>query len=172
MNSLFWLGLAIGAVLSLVASIAANLMHNRIIAFVDNRKLASQSSRFSKAQKFHKLVTELHNGSRDRYLYFATLSNSLVAAVVLGFLFLMFSVVLQRLVVLMPENSSDKQLTIGFGLLSLFSSLVLMMIFFRFNRRYHNIINAIDSYDRFDTEFKQRWASRLANTTMTPDTNG
>ena len=69
MGAIFWLGIGTGALLSLAASIAANLLSSKINDYLDRRKLASQSNRYAKAQAFHHLIVELHSGKRDKYVY-------------------------------------------------------------------------------------------------------
>lgn len=84
-NSSFWIGISVGAILSLVASITANIMHGTIVGMMESRKLAAQSSRYAKAAKFYKLIQKLRGGQIDKNLYMLRLAVIIVSYVTTTF---------------------------------------------------------------------------------------
>src|SRR5689334_13911732 len=76
----FWWGIIIGGVVSLAASICANLLHNRIVEVLGSRKIASQAKRFDEAAHFHDLVGRLHTGKQNKYIYMMRLCVTIVGA--------------------------------------------------------------------------------------------
>jgi hypothetical protein len=85
MDMTFWIGLGIGALLSVLGSIIANVYHDRIISILGNRKLAAQSNRYTKAEKIYNLVRELHSGERDKYIYMSSLAFLISLFATVGF---------------------------------------------------------------------------------------
>jgi hypothetical protein len=94
MDAIFWIGILIGFLLSLAASVVANLFHGRIIAFFDSRKIAKQSNNFKKADAFHKLIEDLHSGKRDKYAYLNRLAARMVMGAVIAFQFITAGLIL------------------------------------------------------------------------------
>ncbi|WP_144426261.1 hypothetical protein [Methylobacterium sp. ARG-1] len=70
MDNVFWYGIAIGAILSLIASIAANLLNNKIqIAFDRGRRTISQR-RLNKLKSNYRLIRGLKSGRIDKTSFF------------------------------------------------------------------------------------------------------
>lgn len=63
MDTKDWALLAFGGLLGFVVSIAANVLNNSILNFLEDHKLVAQSNRFAKAAKFHKRISALHRGT-------------------------------------------------------------------------------------------------------------
>jgi hypothetical protein len=157
MDTIFWLGLAVGAVLSLAASIAANLLHKDITSLLDRRKLAKQSNRYKKAAQFHQLVTEFHSGERDKYLYMIRLAARIVMGATISFVFVAAGIVI--LVSTDTDRSEAHQFYLG--LCGVFSGLMMGM-YASATSKYRAIANALDNFDTFDAEFKKKWGAHLA----------
>jgi hypothetical protein len=68
-TSPFWAGIVISALLSLPISIAANACYYRLVTYLDNRKITSQTKSRKKALDQYNVITEIHTGRRDRYSY-------------------------------------------------------------------------------------------------------
>jgi hypothetical protein len=65
----FWLGISIGAVLSLIASVIANIYSERIQNILDTFKLSRHGKRRGKSLKEYADLKQLHDGTRDKYLF-------------------------------------------------------------------------------------------------------
>ena|SRR6516165_10285853 len=74
MHSVFWIGIGIGFVLGLIASIVANLYSEKI-PHLQRGKLISKRRCRKKLEQDYKPVSEPYSGKRDKYLYIACLSN-------------------------------------------------------------------------------------------------
>jgi hypothetical protein len=160
MDMIFWLGLALGAILSFAASLAAFLVQERILKFLTDRKLASQSNRFKKAAEFHELVTDLHTGNRDKHIYMSRLLIPIIVGPTTAFMFMAAIVVLTALKLAHPGN--DQFINPGI-IISAFTVIFMMAFYAIATERYRRIMNALDGFDEFDTEFRRRWAEHLAN---------
>jgi hypothetical protein len=164
MSTIFWAGLAAGAILSFVASVVANIFNAKIGEFIDQRKLASQSSRYAKAKAFHRLIVELHTGVRDKYLYLNRLSIRITIGAIAAFSNL---AVMGGVLALMPQppegwpNLLDHR---DRNILTLFFSALVFYVYASATSRYRKITNALDSFEEFDAQFQQRWAPHSPNT--------
>lgn len=169
MSLIFWIGLGVGALLSLLGSVTANLLHGRIVEFLEGRKLASQSNRMSKALAFHHLVARMHTGRRDRYTYFirfvaVAIMAWTTAAVLLG----------AAITAAVVENRGafDSQIDLSKPadvalLICLFSASVFVILAFRIIRRMVRIETALNNFDRFNADFTAKWEAQLPSSKPT-----
>jgi hypothetical protein len=160
MNSIFWIGLAVGAILSFAASVVANILHNQITNLLDKRKIASQSKRYATAAQFHALIKDLHSGKRDRYLYLMRLVIQIAVASTTAFT----SLAAVGVVIALTEGEPNidvfnpkHRITLGLT----FMSLIFIFIYMGATKRFRDITNAIDDFDTFDGEFKAKWSSHI-----------
>ena len=163
MDYIFWIGLAIGAILSFAASVVANILHTRITDLLDRRKTVTQSKRYAAATKFHTLIEELHSGKRDKYVY-------LMGVAVITIVSFSASVALGAALVVLPAFKIQDtgyfdifglpDLSNPFDLLTLCVAF-LCMIFLSASllslRAFLNVASALDDFDEFDAEFKAKW---------------
>jgi hypothetical protein len=84
MDSIFWIGLAIGAVLSLLASVAANLANSRIQAWLDTGRANIGHHRKRKAIRLFNLARDLRTGDRDKVAFYAINVVRALTAVILS----------------------------------------------------------------------------------------
>jgi len=163
MDTKAWVFLVLGGLLGFVVSIAANVLINRILNFLADRKLVAQSSRFSKAARFHKRISELHYRVRDKYFYAMTLMGLTVVSFV-------FSTGLLMMFVALPVPNDVHGNIARYGLLS--CALLIIFIAFHSLRYFKKVGNAIDQFEEFDAEFKQRWANYLRLTAPNAELEG
>jgi hypothetical protein len=64
----FWMGIGVGAILSLIASIVANLYSERIQNRLDSLKLARFGKRRDQVLNEYVRMVHLNDGARDKYL--------------------------------------------------------------------------------------------------------
>jgi hypothetical protein len=74
MNSVFWIGIGIGFVLSLIASMVANIYNEKIPLLLRGKLISKRRCRKKLGQDY-KLVSEPYSDKRDKYLYIACLWN-------------------------------------------------------------------------------------------------
>jgi hypothetical protein len=82
-----WIILVVGCVIGFVPALAAGLLTNPILKFLEDRKLVSQSKRFAKATRFHKLVTDLHSGTIDKYIFMMRMLVTIIVSILSAFIF-------------------------------------------------------------------------------------
>jgi hypothetical protein len=162
MDTVFWIGIAIGAVLSLLASVVANLAHAKITGFLDNRKLIFLEKRKKKALELLSIIKELHDGKRDKYIYMMRLAASVVAMSVSAFTALSSAMVILGLstppTVPMTSTLSPEIYPRYAVILSLlFVALLSTFILGRQLGRYRTIANALNDYAAYCAEFEKRW---------------
>jgi hypothetical protein len=158
-----WAFLALGGLLGFVVSIAASVLKNRILNFLADRKLLAQSNRFAKAAKFHKRISELHSGARDKYFY----AMNLIGLAIVSFV---FSIGLVIISVALPVPNDVHGNIARYALLS--GALLTLFIAFQLLRSFKTVGNAIDRFAEFDAEFKKRWANHLRLTPSDAETQG
>src|SRR5262245_35348550 len=73
----FWAGVVISAIVGFICNVGANLYHNRLVEFMDSRKLLFREKRRSKAMALNKTIEDLHLGRRDRYVYMLRMTMSI-----------------------------------------------------------------------------------------------
>ena len=162
MDTKDWIFLALGGLLGFVLSIAANVLNNHILNFLADRKLMAPSNRFAKAARFHKRIVELHSGVRDKYFYAMKLMGlTIVSFVISTGILIMF--------VALPVSNDVHGNVARYGLLS--GAFLTLFIAFQSLRSFKKVGNAIDRFEEFDAEFKQRWANHL-RLTPNADTQG
>jgi hypothetical protein len=158
-----WIFLALGGLLGFVVSIAASVLNNRILNFLADRKLLAQSNRFAKAAKFHRRISELHSGARDKYFY----AMNLIGLTIVSFV---FSIGLVIMSVALPVSNDVHGNIARYALLS--GALLALFIAFQLLRCFKTVGNAIDRFTEFDAQFKKRWANHLRLTPSDAETQG
>jgi len=155
--SAFWKGIAIGFFLAFAASVAANLLHNKVIRVLDRGKIVSHQRLKKRADRFYKLIDELHCGKRDKYLYMMTILFSAIVAAIASATMLVCAVVLApRPSILTFELlpwSADAFYIYIFFLISYFFLLLAFLSLIRFTR----IRRALDDFVAFEAEYRKRW---------------
>lgn len=76
----FWIGIILGGIISLAASVAANIYNAKILIFLERRKLISLDKRRSKAIKRDKLIRALYEGRTSEAYVIDDLSALRVAS--------------------------------------------------------------------------------------------
>jgi hypothetical protein len=151
MDSKDWTILLIGTVLGFIPALAAVLLTNPMLKFLERRKLVSQSKRFTKAARFHDLIVKLHTGKIDKYLYAIALVGLTITLVAIPTWLLL-------LILVAPSGLERDILTFILVVVGFLSCLTAMWLLFYL----HKVISALDRFDEFDAEFKKQWVVRPA----------
>jgi hypothetical protein len=159
MNGVFWWGILIGALLSLAASIAANLLHSKIIELLERTKLLSHGQRRKRERRFYRLICRLNSGKFDKYFYVMTIMHLSHTTMLLSAIFQIGAALISQpyweklgLFDLIPWSPTAGVIC-AFELLS-FMFLLMSM---RLQRRARRIIIALDYFDQFKKEYLERW---------------
>jgi hypothetical protein len=160
----FWIGIAVGGVVSLLASFAANFFHSRMVNFLDSRKLGFQKRRRKNAHRLHSTIESLHSGKRDKYLYVLWLLQNATFAFVLGLGALLTGLIIVVLGRTSPDSSiSDlladpvaKERFLGTTFL-LFVSLSSFFTAMSSIWRVREIQKALDNFDEYEADFRKKW---------------
>jgi uncharacterized integral membrane protein len=142
-----WMAFLAGTIASLIASILANLWHDRITGFLESRKLASQSKSLSKAVAFHDPVRALHTGDRDKYLYMMRLQSSATMNGIIAFILIATGTIMA------DQHSTGKLFAFEWPYpLSIFFVLMsagMMFVFAKASTRYRAIVAALEDFNNF-----------------------
>jgi uncharacterized membrane protein YfcA len=156
-----WITLIIGGLIGFIPALVAGFLIDPILKFLEARKLISRSKRFQKAAKFHKLVTDLRSGRIDKYLYMLRLLVPIIVGILSAFIFGIVGLFL-TLASKLIQGDADVKIAIT---INLFVSGVISggmaYIYVRASSHYRSIMWALNGFEEFDAEFKQRWADHL-----------
>jgi hypothetical protein len=159
MESNFWEGIAIGAVLSFAASVAANLCHNQVIFVLDRGKFVSHQHLKKKADRLYKAICELHSGKRDKYLYMLALNRVGVIAIIASSTTMIFAVIVAgpKLGTLGLFELPPWSLDAFYIYVFMFVSFLCMFFAFRVMKLCEEIRRALDDFVNFEEEYHKRW---------------
>jgi hypothetical protein len=171
MNYIFWLGIAIGGIISLLASVAANLFQARIVNFLENRKLDFRERRFKNARRLHRIILRLHSGKNDKYIYALRLTMLMGICLTLSAATMTAGAVIFALGT--PPNASfvtllfDPVMAIRllFVFLFLFFSMFCIFTGKRLQRRLNAIQDGLDNFAEYEADFKKKWGNAGTETT-------
>jgi hypothetical protein len=155
MNSAYWKGLAVGLALSFAASVAANLFHNKIIRALDRGRIVSHQRLKTRADRFYKLVSQLHSGKRDKYFY--------IGHIILGALVALIgsSTSIILCVIVAPKPSPIDLLPWSPETFPVYATAFLayffLLLFVLLLRRFYRVRRALEDFDAFEAEHHKRW---------------
>jgi hypothetical protein len=163
MDTNFWVGIGVGGFISLLASIAANLFHSKMVSFLDNRKTGLHERRLRSALALREVITDLKEGRRDKYIYMLWISRNISTGFVVSIGFLAGAMV-AFLIGAPPDlsswaDNSKSILTFVVCYFMLFVSAFFTFVSVRSSRRFYEISSALDDFDGYDTAFKARWSN-------------
>ena len=161
----FWAGIAISTVIGIAINIFTNLTHNKIVSWLDTRKLISQEKRRSAAVQLNKIVNEIHSGKRDRTSYIIRIAISIIfsstmvtAATVLGIgLMALFPIKGWSFFPDIQHLEPKLAVSFAFALILQYMGIGFMIISLR---RFRQVTNALDNYDEYQAKFITQWGER------------
>jgi hypothetical protein len=169
MNYIFWLGIAVGGIISLLASIAANLFQARIINFLEGRKLDFRERRFKNARRLHRIILKLHSGKRDKYMYALRLTmlvgvciTSSIVAIAAGVVILVLGISPNALFALSDPVAVLRVLCV---FVFLFLSMFCTFTGVRAQQRLSAIQDGLDNFAEYEADFKKKWGDAGIETT-------
>jgi len=161
MDIRFWLGV----LATLVITALANLAHQKIVAYLDSRKLLFAEKRRRTATKFHELIADLQSGRRDRHIYMLRVTMGVLFAMQTFITAAVGSLMVWAMVpysanlidlyqmLLQPSRRGPIVAIITLQLLAIFA----VVLSARGLRRMREITNALENFEEYDTKFKQKW---------------
>jgi hypothetical protein len=148
----FWAAILFGAVFGFLGSIAANLIHNPLLALIDRWRLSSEKKRFAREAEFHQFISDLKTGKIDKYIYLVRIC----ATMVMGFL---GSLICGGTGILLSygSNRPDAQMfEYGLGV----SSGFFLSFYVVGAARYHAVAYGLNNFEKLDAEFQRKLAAR------------
>jgi hypothetical protein len=165
MENGIWIGLVVGGIISLAASVVANLLHPKVTSFLDSRKIVFNENRRRRSLQLYRVVTELNNGTRDRYIYMLRLATSAISMFMLAITAIFCGVVLLALssppTIPIVEGPMKSEMYYRIGALTFFLFFAYFGAFLvrSITLRYKTIANALDDYPAFEAAFKKKWGN-------------
>jgi uncharacterized membrane protein len=172
MNSLiFWIGLTLGALLSFVASVAANLYNEHITEAIQKRKLSFKAKTKGRELERYELVKKLHGGEADKTAFFVTISMQSVRYLILAACSLTLAFVGLGTSKDQVREIADVFRTSGIFDLSFYTSvlvLVAILVFiaaaifaakmsFKQRRLVMDVAEKLDNFEEYEVYLQQRW---------------
>jgi hypothetical protein len=143
------------------ASLVANFLYPLLISQLETRKIISLEKRKASARELHGIITDLHEGKRDKVEYYIrmyTVVSTLLASA--------FACITALLVIaaLAPPYSGDHltepvmrtMAMIGFLVVMAWVSLLLEI---RFVKRLRFIRLSLQDFDAYVREYEEKWGS-------------
>ena len=156
----FWAGIGIASVIGLAMNILANLSHSKIVAFLDSRKITSHEKRRKKALQLNDIITDLHDGRRDKYIYILRMLLSGFGAMTFSITTTVGMLIILALAPKVPHFTSVEELKVPIMALFLMSSAFYTLYLGYYTlRRIRFIANTLDRYEEYKAAFAQRWSS-------------
>jgi hypothetical protein len=176
MGAVFWSGLIIGGILSLVGSILANLYTNKIYLFVGSHIKKFAEKRKSKELRKFYLITLLFKNEINQSAFFVSRSLFIVSYMIAGLFFSNILFMLQIPINLEPENVSKmsftleritsnfhnhwpKVLLLSISFVVSSASLIRAAIYFR---QYFDIWHRLDTYRAYRGQIHSQWPNEVA----------
>ena len=166
MDRSLWIGIGLGGLISLIASIVANFSHSKIVAYLDDTKPVFQHRRRKKAWRLHKIITELHDGIRDRYFYVARLNFAISAAFSMAITSTISGLTILALstpptIPLYDSLPPDMYLRIGFIVSILFIGSFSIFILRFIMEQYITVTFALEQYEKYIADFEAKWGKHV-----------
>src|SRR5947208_10299892 len=95
MDPILWL--IIGGVIGFLGSVAANLLTGKIVSLFERQRGLMDERSKDRAMRFYSMVTRLHDGRRDRYVFFILSSMTTVVSAIFGVVTLAMAILLTQL---------------------------------------------------------------------------
>jgi hypothetical protein len=140
-----WLGITF-FVLSVPASIAANLLTPRIIAYLEKRKLLKSHRTERQARVVFNRIKAFKEGKRDRYPFYIILASSAVCCFVIASTLIFVECIQQDL------SFEIRVVIFLFAVIAVLMTIALLAGIYETARQ-------IERFDDYKAEFEQRWGA-------------
>ena len=166
MDTTFWIGIAVGGLISFLASIAANLSHSKMVGFLDSRRTFFRTRRKKQAIALHKIIGELRTGARDRYSYLLRQIIVIMFGFTLGATNTAAGMVIvslidpeQHLHFFPTDRVTQFRLLLVFVLA--FAASFGLLVCFKSLNRFREITNALENYSKYQSAYKENWGDTI-----------
>jgi hypothetical protein len=159
MDNVFWMGLAIGAIFSLIASIIANIFSEKIQNTLETFKLSRHGKNKAKALKEYVTIRRMHLGHEDKYLYLMRLAFVSSLFFILGASSTIIALILVTSTTLaeLLSGPSIIRFAVFFVVAFTFIGLVGILVGFFGIHRFTQISRALSQYPRYEPAMLGKW---------------
>ena len=162
MDTTFWMGIAIGAIISLFVSIMANLYTPRLRTFLDKRSELRLSNKKADELQDYALAKGVLNGLPLMIQKIETRRNLALRMMIYALAFLVmatgFLVLVTALISLRaPEDSVPSTLVFVFVNIVLFASMAAIASSVRMNRNVRDIIQKASNLEKYENDIRKKW---------------
>src|SRR5213595_97074 len=84
MAAIFWLAITFSGVVGFIAFLASEFVVDKLMSFLERWKLLQNERTNGDEFRLFALISRLHAGKRDRYIFFAVRSQIAVAVAIFG----------------------------------------------------------------------------------------
>jgi hypothetical protein len=164
MDSTLWIGIGIGAVLSFLASIAANLLNARIQNWLDTQRTHRSLRQRTKEVAIFKQAQRLSEGKQDKVGYFSvnivSAISNLVFASCGAVIFALWSELKLKSEVRLVDHPLERFLYDGPTLLAVFVALMAFYAFISIVTRMRHVAWIIDDIEGSKNRLIERFGER------------
>jgi hypothetical protein len=159
-----WLTLVLGALLGLFGSIIANLIHDRLLNFLETRKISIRAARRSKALREYARYKQLYTGERDKYLFLIRDAATLVILLFLAILLL----ILGNMALTMIPQFISVHISYLLVIVLLTSSTIILGILIRYMQDFmkHNAV--FSDFTNYESQIRKRYPEAFTNDSSSP----
>jgi hypothetical protein len=149
MDSQFWLGVIVTAVVGLpgayVIAILANMHTPRLVQFLESRKLLKKHKTRQQALRIFKRIKGFRDGTRDRYPFYILLASAAAVCAIIA-----------STLILITVFQNEFPLAIPFFVLVLLAAIAALTMLLLLTGIYETA-RQIERFDDYKTEIEQRW---------------
>jgi hypothetical protein len=155
MDSTFWIGIIVGAILSLISSVAANLYTDNIRAYFSERRQVRLSDKKLQELKTYKFVSDLKNGVPSTLLVHQDRRDSVPRMFMLAIMVLILFVALG----ITPQSERLAHPTLFTALPASVFTLFVGLLSFAYARMIQNTLNVYKAghFEQYEKDIRAKW---------------
>jgi uncharacterized membrane protein len=154
MDTTFWVGLVLGAILSLVASIVANIYNERILDKLEHFKLSRHEKRRDKALVEYRRLRHLHRGTRDKQAFTASQITRIMTIYVMV-------ICVFVLVSMLTSDLAGNEISVStrkvFAVVALYSAGLCTLLGAVVARNFRSTLRKLYNYEAYEAAVLAKW---------------
>jgi hypothetical protein len=156
MAAIFWLAIAFSGVVGFIAFLASEFATDKLMSFLERWKLLQNERTKRNELRLFALISRLHAGKRDRYIFFAVRSQIAVAVAIFG-----------AIIAVIPFNVGLAGPSVLMALMEVAISFVMLVLFLTTSVRLFQKLTFIKSklfnYEGYRKQVTKRWGKTEAS---------
>jgi hypothetical protein len=155
MDTTFWVGIVIGAILSLVMSVLANLYNDRIKFAIEGRRRLSLMKKLEDELRTYRLIKDIREGKPEAYVILTTNQMQLIMLGILTILLLNFGLYTSAI-----QVRPDSALNIIPKLFPSFIVISSIFCLWLINSRIKRLLairRKANHFEEYEKELKEKW---------------